>query len=145
MPDSNLHIYERLIEAFNESGPEGALRFYHEDAEVFDPDAPEGRSYRGRDAVARFLDELVGGSDVAEIRAWRLHPAGDRVVGLLHTRRSRESDGAVVEMIEAHTLTFREGKVSYWRVHIDPREALADAGLDPQLVDARDPAEPEPA
>jgi ketosteroid isomerase-like protein len=134
MPDANLKIYERMIEAFNREGPAGPLPFFAADAEVYDPDAPEGRPYRGRDAIARFLGELVDGSDV-EIRDWRLLPAGDRVVGLVHTHRSRDEDGAEVGIIEAHTLTFRDGEVAYWRAYLDPKEALADAGLDLSLLE----------
>jgi hypothetical protein len=34
-------------------------------------------------------------------------------------------------------LTFHDGKVTYWRVYLDQREALKDAGLDPELPAAK--------
>jgi ketosteroid isomerase-like protein len=34
-------------------------------------------------------------------------------------------------MRDAHTVTFRDGKIIYWHLYLDPDEALADAGLDP--------------
>ncbi len=37
-----------------------------------------------------------------------------------------------VEVRDAHTMTFRDGKVVYWRLYMDRNEALSDAGLDPR-------------
>ena len=31
-------------------------------------------------------------------------------------------------------MTFRDGKITYWRLYMDQAEALADAGLDPSLA-----------
>jgi hypothetical protein len=39
-------------------------------------------------------------------------------------------------MWDAHTLTFREGKLVYWRAYLDPNEALSDAGLDRRVGEA---------
>ena len=142
MSETNVEIYRRLIEAFNREGTAGVLPFFAADAEVYDPDAPQGRAYRGRDAVARFIGELTAGSEVA-VRELRMFTAGDRVVGMTHTQRSRSKDGSEVGLIEAHTLTFRDGKVVYWRAYLDPAEALADAGLDPGILAEPDP-EPAP-
>jgi hypothetical protein len=45
-------------------------------------------------------------------------------------------------MRDAHTLTFRDGKITYWRLYLDQAEALSDAGLDPALALTRSaPAE----
>ena len=30
-------------------------------------------------------------------------------------------------------MTFRDGKIVYWRLYLDRNEALADAGIDPEL------------
>jgi ketosteroid isomerase-like protein len=72
----------------------------------------------------------MDGGVVPSIKDWELVPAGDRVIGLLHTHFN---DGKRdVEVRDAHMLTFRDGKVTYWRVYLDQREALKDAGLDPE-------------
>jgi ketosteroid isomerase-like protein len=128
---SNLETYRRMIEAFNQEGVEGSMRFFSEDAEVYDPDAPRGRSYRGREAVAAFLAELIEGMAEVEVRDFELIPAGDRVVGLIHTYGRGAHGGPEIELRDAHTLTFRDGKVVYWRAYLDPNEALGDAGLGP--------------
>ena len=130
MPETNVEIYTRMIEAFNREGVEGSMRYFSEDAEVYDPDAP-GSPYRGREAVAAFLSQLIEGMAAVEVRDFELLPAGDRVVGLIHTYGRGPEGGPEIELRDAHTLTFRDGKVVYWRAYLDRHEALADAGLGP--------------
>jgi ketosteroid isomerase-like protein len=132
---TNVEIYQRMLETFNREGLDGALRFFREDAEVYDPDLPAG-SYRGREAIRRVIGELMSGFEDVEVRDFRLIPAGDRVVALLHTRSKGERDDLTVEQRDAHTITFHDGKVAYWRLYLDQGEALADAGLDPELANA---------
>jgi ketosteroid isomerase-like protein len=130
---TNVEIFQRVIEAFNRDGAEGVLPYYTEDAEVYDPDLPPG-TYRGREAVGRVIEMLISGFDDVEILDFRLLPAGDRVVALLHTRRRSERGDLDVETREGHTITFRDGKITYWRLYVDQAEALQDAGLDPKLA-----------
>lgn len=131
--ESNVEIFQRVIEAFNREGADGVLPYYTHDAEVYDPDLPPG-SYRGRAAVSRVIEMLSSGFEDVEIRDFRLLPAGDRVVALIHTHRRGERDDLEVETRDAHMITFRDGKITYWRVYLDQAEALADAGLDPELA-----------
>ena len=133
-PNSNVEIARRLMEAFNDEGVEGVLPYYHDDCEVYDPDVPGNRSYRGKDGLRTFLDLVLTGSEQTEIRDYELLPAGDRVVALNRTYFRGEGGGPEVEVRDAHTLTFRDGKVAYWRLYIDRTEALTDAGLDPELA-----------
>jgi ketosteroid isomerase-like protein len=131
---TNIEIFQRVIEAFNRDGVQGVLPFYTDDAEVYDPDLPPG-TYRGREAVSRVIEMLISGFEDVEIRDFRLLPAGDRVIALLHTHRRGEGTDLEVETRDAHTITFRDGKITYWRIYLDQVEALQDAGLDPGLVD----------
>jgi ketosteroid isomerase-like protein len=133
--ETNLEIYQRIIEAFNREGIDGVLPYFADDVEVYDPDMPAG-SYRGPDAVKRFVELTTSGFEDVEIIDFRLLPAGDRVVALMHTRGKGEHDDLVVETRTAHTITFRGGKVGYWRAYDDQVEALTDAGLDPELAAA---------
>ena len=135
MSEENVKIYRRAIEAFNEDGVEGAMRYFHPDAEVYDPDAPADRDYRGREAVASFLGQLVEGTGQMRVRDFDLIPAGDRVVGLIHAEWQSERGETELELRDAHTLTFRDGKIVYWRAYLDRAEALADAGLDPEQLE----------
>jgi ketosteroid isomerase-like protein len=133
MAMTNVEIFEQLLEAFNRDGVAGVLPYYTDDAEVYDPDLPPG-TYRGRQAISRVIEQLMSGFRQVEIRDFRLLPAGDRVVALLHTHGKGERDDLEVELRDAHTVTFRDGKITYWRLYLDPAEALSDAGLDPELA-----------
>jgi ketosteroid isomerase-like protein len=132
---TNVEIFQRVIEAFNRDGVDAVLPYYWDDAEVYDPDLPPG-TYRGREAVGRVIEMLMSGFEDVEIRDFRLLAAGDRVVALLHTHGRGERDDLVVETRDAHTITFRDGKIAYWRLYLDQAEALTDAGLDPELATA---------
>src|SRR5215216_6838816 len=135
---TNLEIYQRILETFNREGVDGVMRFFADDVEVYDPDLPPGR-YRGPDAARRVAEQLMSGFGDVEIQDFRLLPAGDRVVALLHTRARGESVDLEVETRDAHTITFRDGKIAYWRLYLDQAEALTDAGLDPALASAESP------
>src|SRR3954470_2389878 len=132
-PNTNLEITRRLFNAFNEEGVEGVLPYYDDDCEVYDPDVPGNRSYRGKEGLRSLLNLLLTGAEQTEIRDYELLPAGDRVVALMRTYFRGDGGAPEVEVRDAHTMTFRDGKVVYWRLYIDRIEALPDAGLDPEL------------
>jgi ketosteroid isomerase-like protein len=131
--DTNVEIYQHVLEAFNRDGVEGILPFISEDVEVYDPDFPPGE-YHGHEAVRLVAGQLMSGFREVEILDFRLLPAGDRVVALLRTRGQGEGTDLQVELRDAHTVTIRDGKIVYWRLYLDQGEALSDAGLDPSLA-----------
>jgi ketosteroid isomerase-like protein len=131
MRDTNVDRYEQALDAFRKEGYEGLIPYFDEGIEVYDPDLPGGGSSHGRSGARRVLAQLLEGFDEVEIRGYELHPAGDRVVGLFHTYMRGRRDGMEMEIRDAHTWTFRDGKVVYWRLYLDQAEALADAGLAP--------------
>jgi ketosteroid isomerase-like protein len=135
---SNLDTYQRILETFNREGIDGVMPYFTDDVEVYDPDLPEG-PYRGPKAAKHVVELLMSGFDDVEIKDFRLLPAGDRVVALLHTRAKGERGDLEVETRDAHTITFRDGKIAYWRLYLDQVEALTDAGLDPGLASAESP------
>jgi ketosteroid isomerase-like protein len=131
--ERNVEIFQRLLEDFNRGGVDGALPYFAEDVEVYDPDLPAG-SYRGLRGLRAVLEQFLNGSEQTEVRGWEFVPAGDRVVGLLRTYSRAEGGTLEVEFRDAHTMTFRDGKIVHWRLYIDRAEALSDAGLDPDLA-----------
>jgi ketosteroid isomerase-like protein len=133
--NGNVETYRRIIEAWNAGGIEGVLPYYDETIEIYDPDLPGEGTYRGHDGARQVFEQLAAGGPLPSIKDWDLVPSGDRVVGLLHTHWRDDKAGELdVEVRDAHTLTFRDGKVVYWRMYLDRSEALSDAGLD---ADAR--------
>ena len=136
MAETNLEIYRRMLAAFNERGLEGAVEFFDEDVEVYDPDLPEGTKIRGHEAVLRTFGEMVDAFEEMKVEDFEVIPAGDRVVALIHTAGHGQGRYGDVnfEQRDAHVMTFRDGKITYWRLYMDQAEALADAGLDPSLA-----------
>lgn len=133
-PSSNVDTCRRLVAAFNEGGAEAVLEFFADDVEVYDPDMPGDGTYRGREQLAQVLEQLLSGNEEAFVRDFEVLPVGDRVVALTHTYMRGEGGGPEIELRDAHTMTFRDGKVVYWRLYLDRDEALSDAGLDPAMV-----------
>jgi limonene-1,2-epoxide hydrolase len=134
--NTNVEIARQLMKAFNEEGIEGVVPYYADDCEVYDPDLPGNRSYRGKEGLRTLLNMMLMGSEQTEIRDYELLPAGDRVVALIRTYFRGDGGGPEVEVRDAHTMTFRDGKIVYWRLYVDRTEALTDAGLDPALARA---------
>lgn len=132
----NVEIYERLIAAFNQGGADAVLDFFSEDIEVYDPDLPGDGTYRGREGLRRVLEQMLSGNEATEVRGFEMIPAGDRVVALTRTYARGRGGKPEVEWRDAHTMTFRDGKIVYWRLYLDRNEALSDAGLDPAEIDA---------
>src|SRR5215208_5456784 len=132
--ETNVEIYEQVLEAFNGQGIDGVLPYFADDVEVYDPDLPGNGTYRGRDALRGLLEQFLSGAERTQVRGYELLPAGDRVVALTRTYTRGEGGDPEVEMRDAHTMTFRDGKIVYWRLYLDRREALTDAGLDPELA-----------
>ena len=135
---SNVDIYRRLVAAFNEGGVDAMLGFFAEDVEIYDPDLPGDGTYRGRERLRGVLEQMLSGSETTEVLAYEAIPAGDRVVALTHTYLRGQGGDPEVEVRDAHTMTFRDGKIVYWRLYLDRNEALTDAGLDPRDPTAAD-------
>lgn len=138
-PATILEINRQVVEAFNSGGLEHAARYFDEDVEVVDPDMPEGTRLRGRGVLLATFGEMVEAFDTMEVREIDMFAVGERVVSLIRTvGRGEGSRGEMeLEMHDAHVTTFRDGKVVYWRIYHDPREAFEEVGLDPD-----DPGEP---
>jgi ketosteroid isomerase-like protein len=105
--ESNVEIYESILEAFNRDGVDGVAPFFADDVEVYDPDLPN-RSYRGPVAARHAAEMLTSGFEKIEIREFRLVPAGNRVVALVTAHGKAERDDLEVETREGHTVTFRD-------------------------------------
>ncbi len=133
--NANVETYRQLLAAFNRGGVDAVLDFFSEDVEVYDPDLPGDGTFRGRQGLRRMLEQMLSGAESTVVRGFELVPAGDRVVALTHTYTRGEGGNPSVEVRDAHTMTFREGKIVYWRLYLDRDEALSDAGLDPAQVD----------
>jgi ketosteroid isomerase-like protein len=138
--ETNVETFRRVLNAFNQDGIDGVLPYFADDAEVYDPDLPGdpalpgNGTYKGKDAVRGLLELMLDGAEQTQVRGYELLPAGDRVVALTRTYARGDGGNPEVEVRDAHTMTFRDGKIVYWRLYLDRAEALSDAGLDPKLA-----------
>jgi ketosteroid isomerase-like protein len=129
----NVEIYERMMAAFNEGGFDAVVGNFDEDVELFDPDMPDGGVVRGREAVRELMNAITGSFARLSVRGYRLIPAGDRILALTHIHGQGEGRRGEmeIELRDAHVMTFRDGKIVYWRMYTDRNEAIRDMGLDP--------------
>ena len=134
MSESNIEIWERLLAAFNDRGVDGTLEFFAPDVEVYDPDLPAGTPTRGHEAVRNVIEQLTSGFISMQVRDAEMIPVGDRVIGLIDAQGhgSGTRGEMALNMRTAHTMTFRDGLIVYWRLYAEQAEALADAGLGPR-------------
>jgi ketosteroid isomerase-like protein len=130
--DTNVEIYQRILETFNREGSTASCPSSRTMSRST-TDLPPG-TYRGPEAVRKVTEQLMSGFEDVEIQDFKLVSAGDRVVALLRTTGKGEGTEMKLELHDAHTVTFRDGKVSYWRLYLDQAEALSDIGLDPSLA-----------
>src|SRR6266540_3222088 len=100
--ETNLETYQRILETFNREGIDGVMPYFTDDVEVYDPDLPPG-PYRGPERVRWVVEQMMSGFENVEIRDFRLLPAGDRVVSLLHTWARGGPDEIEIEARTAHT------------------------------------------
>jgi len=137
MPDTNVEIFNRLIQAFNDRGLEGTLEYFDEDVEIYDPDLGAGGPTRGHAGVRRVIGQITDGFRVMQVQDFEAISVGDRVVALVRTGATGEGSlGEMdIELRDAHQMTFRDGKIVYWRLYLNQAEALTDAGLDPALAE----------
>ena len=131
--ETNVETFERLIAAFNEGGVDAVLDFYADDIEIYDPDQAGDGTWRGHGGARQMLERMLTGTEQTVIRDFELIPSGDRVVALIHTYFRGDGGVPEVEVRDAHVLTFRDGKVVYWRLYTDPNEALTDVETTAQL------------
>jgi ketosteroid isomerase-like protein len=129
MSKRSLELIRDAIDALNREGPKGILPFLDPEIELRDPDLPGGGSFHGHDGIVDYLAQLEDSFQGFQSEIEELYDAGDRVVGFLRNYGRGRGSGVEVEIRDAHTWTFRAGKIVHWRTYLDRNEALADAGL----------------
>jgi ketosteroid isomerase-like protein len=119
-------LYERL-----EARDLSATDLVAEDFEVDDPDLPGAGVFRGRDGLARYVNQWLDAWDEYRLEVEELLARGDRVVALLHhVGRGRDS-GVESELRDAHVWTFEGGVPVRCRTYLDRAAALRDTGFSP--------------
>lgn len=116
-----LGLLKKLGKAFNAGDVEAVLECVTDDFEwilATGPDAPHGKTVRGRDAVAATLAERA--RDIPELRfsETEVMYAGDRVIGT-YRATGRYADGRPIDARGCDVYVIRDGKIarkdSYWK------------------------------
>jgi ketosteroid isomerase-like protein len=103
---------------------------WHPDVELVNPpDAVEGGTRRGVDAVIAALEGGSASFQWMEHKPLELFDAGDQIVVSVRVRVRGSASGVEVEQHEAHTWTFREGKIIRLEWGRDLTAALEAVGL----------------
>ena len=129
--ERNAETVRRLYETGAIDGQPDVLR------EVLDPDAvwvnpPEAVDPGTRRGAAEFVaavENLTNSFDILEHRLHDVFDAGDAVVAFVTFHARGRDSGAEVTQDEAHTWTFRDGKVISFEWSRDLRAALEAVGL----------------
>jgi ketosteroid isomerase-like protein len=136
MSQENLEIPRRLIEAYGRGDIPAFLELLHPEVEWIPIMAAlEGRVYRGREGVRRWLEELGRHWEYFQPCYEEYHDLGDRVLIFGRWRARGRASGVELENQPATWLyEIKDGKAIWMRTFTDRAEALQAAGLSEQDV-----------
>ena len=131
MSQQNADTVRRLYETGAIDHQADAMRgVLHPDAVwINPPDAVEPGTRRGADEVVTALENLALSFEMTEHMVQDVFDAGDVVVASVTFHARGRDSGAELTQDEAHTWTFRDGKVISFEWGRDLNAALKAAGL----------------
>jgi ketosteroid isomerase-like protein len=131
MSRDNVETVRRLYESGAiDRRPDALLEVLHPDAVwVNPPEAVEPGTRRGAAEVGAAIANLAHSFDTVEHRLRQVFDGGDAVVALVTFHARGRDRGAELTQDEAHTWTFRNGKVISFEWGRDLRAALEAVGL----------------
>jgi ketosteroid isomerase-like protein len=107
--------------------------------ELIDPDiewdtsaAPSGTRTRGADAALADYRGMLEAWDEYESVVERIVPVGDLVLAVVRNRGRGRAGGVPIEAVRAHVWRVRDGRAVSMRQYMDPRDAFAALGVDPE-------------
>jgi ketosteroid isomerase-like protein len=128
MSEENVEIVRRVVDAFNAGDRDRLLGFVDPDMEF--RSAVEQRTYRGRDALLQYREDLDATLQEFHTEGDRfLDAGGERVVHLYRVVGRGAGSGVPVSRDVAAVWHLRDGKVLKSRIYLDQRQALEAAGL----------------
>lgn len=107
------------------------LHHLHDDVawiQVGAPELPYGRTYLGREEVARFFADLAGVLDFTSFEATAFVSEGDEVVALGHYDATAKATGRQAHDDWAMRWTFRDGKVARYQAFVDTLSGAKNLG-----------------
>jgi uncharacterized protein (TIGR02246 family) len=130
MSEENVEVVRRSFDAWNSRDAERILLLYTEDAVLHSATKDVvGKTYRGKDALRRFLEELRDDMSSWGWKVEELIDAGDRVVTFHSVITTGPASGIEVTRPLAGVYEVRNGLIATEWIFLDRNEALEAAGL----------------
>jgi ketosteroid isomerase-like protein len=128
MSEENVEIVRAGFEAWNAGDRERALSLFDPDIEF--RSAIEQKTYRGPDAMVRYIEDVAPVIEDFHFDDIRVLDAGkDRVVAVYRIVGRGAGSGVPVSREVASLWQLRNGKLLKGEIYLDQREALEAAGL----------------
>ena len=124
MPEGNVEIVRRAVEALNNADVEAALALMTEDACFMPLRSKIEGAFNGHDGIRAFFADNEECFDVFEVRHDEIHDFGDRVVAIGRTRMRSKGSGVETEVPSAGVAIMRDGKIARWEDFGDRAVAL---------------------
>jgi ketosteroid isomerase-like protein len=131
MSQENIEIVRRGFAGFGESGAEGVIPFYTEDAIIYSiPEWPDDPEYHGHDGVRKLTRQWRENFDDFGLDLRELHDGGATVVALFElTGQTKDAALPMRMQIGAVFSGFADGRIARQRLFSSWDLALEAAGL----------------
>jgi ketosteroid isomerase-like protein len=124
MASDAVALVRSKYEAFEQGDLDSGLRDLAQDAELVDPDLPEGGTFHGPAGIRRFVENWFGAFSDLTIEIERIEAKGDRVAVMLH-QRGMSASGVPVELRDGHVWTVVGGQIQRIELFLTHEAALA--------------------
>ena len=130
MSEENVEIALALVDTWNRGDREAFLALWDEEGEFVPFRAQlEGKSYRGREGLERFVAEMTEDFEEVRFEVEEFRDAGEQVVGIGRIQLHGRGSGIDLDVPLGVLTRVRRGKVVYSRFYSEPADALEAAGL----------------
>jgi ketosteroid isomerase-like protein len=126
-------LVHEFYEAWNEGMKmtEFGERYLSEDAEWHDqPELPDARVHRGRDAIVAMLEELETTFGRARCEIAKIEPVGDEILSSFTLRGTGSFSGVDVAPLIAHVIRIRDGRITRIRAFFTLEGAFFKAHME---------------
>jgi ketosteroid isomerase-like protein len=125
-----VEIVRQAFAAISREGPDALAGFWDPEKEVgVPPELAQAGTYRGRDAVLKWISEWSDAWERIEYTPEEIVENGDSVVVTLFYDGVGRGSGLRIDGRFWYLIRLRDGKIFYLRLYGDEAEALEAAGL----------------
>ena len=140
MPERNVELHRRAIEAYNARDVDAFIAFADPSVEFHAAFAAVGGVYHGHDGLRKFfrdIEDAWGDENRLEPEAY--FDLGERTLAFYLLRARGRHSGAEVATRIANVMRWREGLIVYAKSYVHKEEALRDLGVSEDELEPIDP------